>query len=202
MNLIDKLTPETVRPLVEARMSQDAAHDWYHIERVFRNGLAIAATEPDADPLVLRAALLLHDIGEKRFGEGNALVGQSVVGDILRQLALPEATWAAILTAINEHSFTRGAAPSTLEAAIVQDADRLDAIGAIGIARAFAYGGAHGRPLYDPHDRTNSIQHFHDKLFTLHDGMNTAEGSRLAEARHRYMEGFVARFMEEWAGTS
>ncbi len=181
-------------------MTADAAHDWHHIERVFRNGLAIAATEPEADPIVLRAALLLHDVGEKRFGHGNALVTSEEVTDLLAPFEVPAEALPAIVTAINEHSFTRGARPSTLEAAIVQDADRLDAIGAIGVARAFAYGGANSRPLYDPDDLTNSIQHFHDKLFRLKERMNTREGRRLAEARHVFMEHFVAEFMQEWQG--
>lgn len=181
-------------------MTTDAAHDWHHIERVFRNGLAIAATEPDADPVVLRAALLLHDIGEKRIGHGNAVVAAETVADLLLPLSVSVEQVPLVTIAINEHSFTRGVPPSTLEAAIVQDADRLDAIGAIGVARAFAYGGANGRPLYDPDEGTNSIQHFYDKLFHLQERMNTAEGRRLAHARHRFMETFVAQFMQEWSG--
>ncbi|HEX8683549.1 MAG TPA: HD domain-containing protein [Ardenticatenaceae bacterium] len=200
MTLPERLTPTSLRPLVEARMTADAAHDWHHIERVFRNGLAIAATEPEANAVVLRAALLLHDVGEKRFGHGNAVVTIEEVADLLAPFEVPSEAVPAIVTAINEHSFTRGAKPSTLEAAIVQDADRLDAIGAIGVARAFAYGGANGRPLYDPDDLTNSIQHFHDKLFHLTERMNTREGRRLAEARHAFMERFVAEFMHEWNG--
>jgi uncharacterized protein len=200
MTLPEQLTPNSLRPLVEARMTADAAHDWHHIERVFRNGLAIAATEPDVDPVVLRAALLLHDVGEKRFGHGNAVVTAEEVADLLAPFEVPAEALPAIVTAINEHSFTRGARPSTLEAAIVQDADRLDAIGAIGVARAFAYGGANSRPLYDPDDLTNSIQHFHDKLFRLKERMNTRDGRRLAEARHAFMERFVVEFMQEWNG--
>lgn len=194
------LTPERLRPLVERRMTVDGAHDWHHIERVFRNGLAIAATEPTCHQGILRAALLLHDVGEKQFGQGNMVVDERLVGEILAPLNVPNDWLPAIVRAINDHSFTRGAVPSSLEAAIVQDADRLDAIGAIGIARAFAYGGAHQRPLYDPYDSTNSIQHFHDKLFTLRDRMNTAEGRRLAAERHAFMEEFVARFFREWEG--
>lgn len=198
--LLATLTPERLRPLVERRMTVDAAHDWHHIERVFRTGLTIAATEPTCHAGILRAALLLHDVGEKQRGQGNALVDERLVGEILAPLGVPDEWLPAIVGAINDHSFTRGAAPSSLEAAIVQDADRLDAIGAIGVARAFAYGGAHQRSLYDPHDTTNSIQHFHDKLFTLRDRMNTAEGRRLAAERHAFMETFVARFFQEWEG--
>ena len=198
--VMKKLTPEHLRPLVEARMTKDAAHDWHHIERVYRHGLAIVNTEATADEMVLRAALVLHDIGEKTIGRGNALVDEALIGDILGPLGVAKEKWPAIVTAINEHSFTRGAKPSTLEAAIVQDADRLDAIGAIGVARAFAYGGANDRPLYSPDDPTNTIQHFDDKLFRLRDLMNTTEGRRLADERHRFMEDFVTQFMQEWRG--
>ena len=195
-----ELTPEAVSARVLERMTSDAAHDWAHVERVFRNGMAIGCTEKSATPVVFKAALLLHDIGAKTIGKGNAVVEAGEVAALLAPFDVDPRHYAAITSAINEHSFTRDARPSTLEAAIVQDADRLDAIGAIGIARCFAYGGAHRRALYDPDDRSNSIQHFYDKLFTLRDKMNTAEGRRLAEERHRFMETFVAEFMREWDG--
>ena len=198
--ILETLTPTHLRPLVEAKMSKDAAHDWHHIERVYRNGLRIAKTEPSADEIILRAALLLHDIGEKTIGKGNAIVGEALIGQILTPLGVPSEKLPAIVVAINQHSFTRGAKPSSIEAAIVQDADRLDAIGAIGIARAFAYGGANDRPLYSPNDPTNTIQHFDDKLFKLRGLMNTTEGRRLADERHKFMQEFVATFMAEWEG--
>jgi uncharacterized protein len=194
------LTPDTLKPYILARMTTDVAHDWAHIERVYRNGMAIARTEPSVNQIVLKAALLLHDIGTKVFGKGNAVVEVNTIADLLAPFAVDQSLYPAIVTAMNEHSFTRGAPPSTLEAAIVQDADRLDAIGAIGIARCFAYGGAHDRALYDPQDKSNSIQHFYDKLFTLRDKMNTTEGKRLAEEKHQVMETFVAQFMREWDG--
>jgi uncharacterized protein len=194
------LTPASLRPLVEPRMKIDAAHDWGHVERVFHCGMAIAATEPDTDLLVLRAALVLHDIGEKTEGSGNRLVGESEVHEILLPFAVPAPALSRIVAAINEHSFTRGQQPATIEAAIVQDADRLDAIGAVGIGRAFAYGGALGRPLYDPEDRRSTIHHFYDKLLLLRDGMHTTEGRRLADARHAFLEQFLEQFLQEWAG--
>jgi uncharacterized protein len=197
---MDGLTPTALRPRVEPRMKIDAAHDWGHIERVFRCGMAIAATEPAADLLVLRAALVLHDLGEKKQGGGNRLVDVGEVGEILLPLAVLAPALARIVAAINEHSFTRGQQPATLEAAIVQDADRLDAIGAIGIGRTFAYGGALGRPLYDPDDPSSTIHHFYDKLLLLRGGMHTMEGRRLADARHAFMEQFLEHFLHEWAG--
>lgn len=192
--------PDTLKPYIVAQMTTDPAHDWAHIERVYRNGMAIARTEPSVNLILLKAALLLHDIGAKVFGKGNAVVAVNTIADLLTPFAVDPSLYPAIVTAINEHSFTRGAPPSTLEAAIIQDADRLDAIGAIGIARCFAYGGANHRALYDPNDQTNSIQHFYDKLFTLKDKMNTTEGKRLAAERHEVMEAFVAQFMHEWDG--
>lgn len=189
-----------LKPLVLARMGMDAAHDWAHIERVYRNGMLIAATEQEANRTVVAAALILHDIGAKQFGKGNAEVDEATVAELLEAAGVDEELYPQIVTAINEHSFTRGQPPSTIEAAIVQDADRLDAIGAIGIARCFAYGGAHDRPLYDPHDKTNSIQHFYDKLLKLKDAMNTDEGRRMAEERHGFMEEFLDQFFREWKG--
>ena len=200
--LAARLTPATLRPLIAAQMAQDAAHDWFHIERVFHNGLAIAATEDGVEEVVLRAALLLHDLGEKQPQGGNAPVRPDTIAGILRPLGVPEASIPPILTAINEHSYSQGRRPRSLESAILQDADRLDAIGAIGIARAFAFGGARGRPLYDPDDPSSTVHHFHDKLLRLKDGMHTAEGRRLAERRHQHMQDFLAQFDAEWHGVT
>jgi uncharacterized protein len=192
------IAPDTLKSQIVARMTTDAAHDWAHIERVYAHGMTIAQEEPEVNLTVLQAALLLHDIGTKVIGKGNAVVTEEDVATLLTPLGVDASLFGAIVTAINDHSFTRGARPRSVEAAIVQDADRLDAIGAIGIARCFAYGGAHDRPLYDPNDQSNSIQHFYDKLFTLKDKMNTAGGKRLAAERHAVMEAFVAQFMKEW----
>lgn len=192
------LTPEALRPLVEPLMRTDAAHDWHHIVRVWQNALAIAATEPRTDHEILNPAALLHDLGEKLPGQSNALVTEEIIAPLLAPFEVSPPKLPIIVQAINEHSFSRGWPPSSLEAAIVQDADRLDALGAIGIARTFAVGGARQRPLYDPSDLTNSIQHFYNKLLTLKDRMNTAEGRRLAERRHAFMEQFLVEFYSEW----
>lgn len=194
----DVLTPTSLRPVIEAVMRPDAAHDWHHIARVWRLARTIAATEPDVDDEILDPAVLLHDIGEKTPGRGNALVEAATVGPLLAPFGIPPHKLPAIVQAINEHSYSRGLAPSSIEAAILQDADRLDAMGAIGVARAFAVGGAKGRPLYRPDDSTSTIQHFYDKLLKLKDGMNTAEGRRLAERRHSFLEQFLSEFLAEW----
>jgi uncharacterized protein len=192
------ISPEALRPTIEALMKMDAAHDWHHILRVWRNAQAIAATEPGVDHEVLDPAVLLHDIGPKQPGQGNALVSADDLAPLLAPFAVSAAKLPILAQVINEHSFSRGWEASSLEAAILQDADRLDAIGAIGIARAFAVGGARQRPLYDPVDQTNSIQHFYDKLLHLQAGMNTTEGRRLAERRHALMEQFLSEFFAEW----
>lgn len=188
------LTPEALRPVIELLMTTDPAHDWHHVVRVWRLAQAIANTEPRVDHEVLDPAVLLHDIGTKQASGSNALVEVATIAPLLAPFGVPPAKLPAIAQAINEHSYSRGRRATSLEAAILQDADRL---GAIGIARVFAVGGARGRPLYDPDDPTSSIQHFYDKLLTLKDGMNTAEGRRLAGHRHAVMEQFLMEFYAE-----
>lgn len=192
------LTLEAVRPILDTAMTSDPAHDWHHVIRVWRLAQTIAATEQSVDHEILDPAVLLHDIGVKRPGRGNAPVEVATIARLLAPFDVPLQKIPAIAQAINEHSYSRGSRPTSLESAILQDADRLDAIGAIGIARAFAVGGARGRPLYDPTDPTNSIQHFYDKLLKLKDGMNTPEGRRLAEHRHAVLQQFLMEFYAEW----
>lgn len=183
-----------------AVMPTDSAHDWWHVRRVWRLAQRIARTEPTADMRVLQVAVFFHDVMPKRPEGGHAPVTAAWLADALAPLDAPPLLLERAAEAINTHSFSRGAPPTSIEGAILQDADRLDAMGAIGIARCFAYGGARGRAIYDPEDPTNSIQHFYDKLLRLRDGMHTAEGRRLAEARHRVMEQFLAHFWREWEG--
>lgn len=173
-------------------MTTDAAHDWSHIERVWEYARTIARTEPATDWQVLQPAVFLHDVGDKTFGEGDEVLEAETVARLLEPVAVPADTVPAITNAINAHSYSRGLEPPSLEAAILQDADRLDAMGAVGVARCFATGAARGRTLYD------SAQHFYDKLLKLRDGMNTAEGRRLAEERHTFLETFLAQFWREW----
>ncbi len=188
--------------VLEARaravMPVESAHDWWHVRRVWRLAQRIARTEPSADRCVLQIAVFFHDVMPKRAEGGHALVSAAWLADLLTPLDVAADVLERAADAINTHSFSRGLPPTSLEGAILQDADRLDAMGAIGIARCFAYGGAHGRPLYDPDDPTNSVQHFYDKLLRLRDGMHTAEGRRLAEERHAFMEQFLQQFWREW----
>ncbi len=166
------------------------SHDAAHTLRVYRNARMIAAREPDCDTFVVALAALLHDADDHKLfhTEDNAharafLTDQGVDADTMER----------ILAAINAVSFSqnRGRRPETAEGRIVQDADRLDAIGAVGIARTFAFGGEHGRSLDD------SIRHFYEKLLLLRDEMNTPTARELAEARHAYMVGFLAEYARE-----
>ena len=164
-------------------------HDCEHTLRVYRNSLQIAEKEK-CDPEILALTALLHDVDDhKLFNTENNENARS----FLKQHNIPDETIEIICNNINSISFSknRGKRPETIEGQIVQDADRLDALGAIGIARTFAYGGSRKRPL------TSSIDHFHEKLLLLKDEMNTAEGKRLAEERHGYMIEFLKRFAEE-----
>ena len=164
-------------------------HDCEHTLRVYRNSLQIAEKEK-CDPEILALTALLHDVDDhKLFNTENNENARS----FLKQHNIPDETIEIICNNINSISFSknRGKKPKTIEGQIVQDADRLDALGAIGIARPFAYGGSRKRPL------TSSIDHFHEKLLLLKDEMNTAEGKRLAEERHGYMIEFLKRFAEE-----
>ena len=165
-------------------------HDANHSIRVYQNALKIAERYPDTDLIVISLASLLHDVDdhklfntENNLNARNFLQSQSIEGDMIER----------ICDVINGVSFSknRGKRPETLEGKIVQDADRLDAMGAIGIARTFAYGGKCGRPL------EASLQHFYDKLLLLKDEMNTEEAKRIAETRHKYLQDFLKEIHEE-----
>ena len=165
-------------------------HDAAHSLRVYRNAMMIAENEEEADPEIVALAALLHDADDhKLFHTENNANSRS----FLAENQMPEEKIDQICTAINSVSFSRnrGKTPETPEGKIVQDADRLDALGAIGIARTFAYGGEHGRPLQE------SVQHFHDKLLLLKDSMNTETGRQLAEQRHTFLESFLRELWEE-----
>ena len=165
-------------------------HDAEHTLRVYRNALLIAKSEPGCDIRVVSLAALLHDADDhKLFATENNANARA----FLSENQAPEDLTERICKVINSVSFSknRGHTPETVEGKIVQDADRLDAMGAVGIARTFAYGGEHGRPLL------GSVQHFHDKLLLLKDLMNTEEGKRMAAERHAFLEEFLRRYGEE-----
>ena len=206
-------TKEHVRQLFEG---EGTGHDWWHIERVRAMAVRIAKEE-QADEFIVELAALLHDIADHKFHGGDTTIGPEKAGQWLNSLSVDAKHIQHICEIVEQVSF-KGAhvdtPMSTLEGEIVQDADRLDAIGAIGIARAFAYGGYKQRELYNPfikpelhssfeaYKKTNSpsLNHFYEKLFLLKDRMHTQTGKRIAQERHHFMEQYVTRFLSEWGG--
>lgn len=192
----------------------EGGHDWFHIERVYRNSVKIAENE-DCNLLVVQLAALLHDIADSKFHNGDETIGPKVAREFLEQENVDIKTIEEVIAIIENISFKGGNFEkkyNSIELDIVQDADRLDAIGAIGIARTFNYGGFKNRVLYDPNiaPKTNmtkeeykksdapTINHFYEKLLLLKDKMNTKTGKKMAEERHRFMELFLAQFYSEW----
>ncbi len=195
-----------------------SGHDWWHVGRVRRLALAIARREgAGADPFVVELAALLHDVADWKFRDGDETAGPREAAAWLRSLGLAAGIVervAAVVAAVSFKGAGVATPAGTPEAAAVQDADRLDAIGAIGVARAFAYGGARGRLLHDPETAPvphgtaaayhasagPTLNHFFEKLLLVEGRMQTATGKELARRRHRFVEGFVARFLSEWQG--
>lgn len=194
----------------------EGGHDWFHIERVYKNALSIADNEV-CDDTVVKLGALLHDIADSKFHDGDETVGPKIARDFLESNKVDEATIQHVINIIENISFKGGNTEkqfSSIELNIVQDADRLDAIGAIGIARTFNYGGFKNRPLYNPRIAPNlhmnkeeyknneapTLNHFYEKLLLLKDKMNTETGKQIAQERHRYMEGFLSQFYAEWDG--
>lgn len=217
MTQAQSLLVSRAEAFVRARLEANACgHDFHHIERVRRLALRIAP-EAGADPFLTEMAALLHDVADPKLND-TPEQGRRELTVFLDGCALPAAQRARLEDALERVSFGRGldgdAAPKSPELQAVQDADRLDALGALGIARTFAYGGSRGQAMHDPDlpprvnldqaayrgGRSTSVNHFHEKLFKLKETMNTRAGRALAEERHRYMAGFLERFMAEWRG--
>jgi uncharacterized protein len=202
---------------VKAKLENaEGGHDWFHIERVYKNALLIADGEV-CDANVVKLGALLHDIADSKFHDGNETLGPKVAREFLASNDVDEASIQHVINIIENVSFKGGNTEklfSSIELDIVQDADRLDAIGAIGIARAFNYGGFKNRPLHNPNiapklhmskeeyknSQAPTINHFYEKLLLLKDKMNTETGKQIAKERHRYMEGFLSQFYAEWDG--
>lgn len=197
----------------------EAGHDWSHIERVVRNARTIAAAEK-ADPFVVELAALLHDIADSKFHNGNEELGPERSERFLKGLDLPAELVDHVVNIVRNVSFKNELDPSkedrfdSIELQVLKDADRLDAMGAIGVARAFHYGGYKNRALYDPSikpeekqskeqyktSKAPTINHFYEKLLLLKDKMNTQTGRKMAEERHAFMESFLDHFYREWEG--
>src|SRR5690606_4372136 len=191
-------------------------HDWWHIQSVWNNTKLILQTEK-ADPLVCELAALLHDIADSKFHNGDETIGPRVAGEFLESIGVNQEVIEHVKQIILNMSFKASLGDVNFhskELEIVQDADRLDAIGAIGIARAFNFGGHKNREMYNPDikPRTNltkeeyknssvpTINHFYEKLLLLKDKMNTQTAKRIAEKRHKFMEDFLQQFYDEWNG--
>ncbi len=178
-----------------------SGHDFDHTMRVYRMATRIAMEE-NADLQIVQLAALLHDVDDRKLSPGTCENKDNAVS-FLRLNGVEEGKIRRIVQIISEISFSANkGTPTTIEGKCVQDADRLDAIGAIGIGRAFAYGGSRGRAIHDPTgaDQTSTIQHFYDKLLLLKDLMNTPTGRHLAQRRHSFMCVFLEQFYGEWDG--
>ncbi|MDO6470891.1 HD domain-containing protein [Maribacter sp. 1_MG-2023] len=215
-----EIVEETITFVKETLQNAEGGHDWFHIQRVLNNSMLIAKDEDDLNLLVVSLGALLHDIADAKFNDGDEALGPKMAEDFLLSLGVPKRTINHVTNIIKYSSFkaslTDGKTKKKLftskELKVVQDADRLDAIGAIGIARAFNYGGFKHRALYDPSIAPNlemtkeeykkseapTLNHFYEKLLLLKDKMNTETGKRLAEERHQYMVDFLEQFYQEW----
>ena len=201
--MIGRHVIEDARAYVSGFFAGDASgHDAWHTMRVHNLAVRLAREEGAREDVVALAALL-HDVDDAKLSPDTS-DDLANARTFMRQHGVADDDAQAVLAAIREVSFSKngGAAPSSLESACVRDADRLDAIGAIGVARAFAYGGSHGRMLHDPTnaDATTTIQHFYDKLLLLEDMMATDAGRRVAQRRDAYLRGFLEEFLAEWDG--
>lgn len=212
-----KVLTETTEHVKSILQGESSGHDWWHILRVRNNAMQIASKEKESDIFVVELAALLHDIADWKFHDGNEKAGSIAAQKWLETQNVDPDTIRKVCKIIDEVSF-KGAGvkttPSSLEGKIVQDADRLDAIGAIGIARTFAYGGKAAREIYNPeikpethnsfeqykNSKGHTINHFYEKLLLLKDLMNTDTGRKMSEERHKYMLDFLNRFYKEWDG--
>lgn len=208
--IISKATTYVKRKLVHA----EGGHDWFHTERVWKTAKKIAIEE-DANILIVELAAILHDIADSKFHNGDETIGLRLADEFMIENSITTEIKDHVLAIIKNMSFKNSFNNSTftsIELSIVQDADRLDAIGAIGIARTFNYGGFKNRPLYDPDIKPNlnhtkesyknskapTINHFYEKLLLLKDLMNTQTGKKMAQQRHDFMLNYLEQFYAEW----
>ena len=208
---------ENTQKFVKKRLENtESGHDWFHIERVYKNALLIAKEET-CNTEVVQLAALLHDIADSKFHYGDETIGPKVAREFLTKENIAEEIISHVVAIIENISFKGGNFQQNFhskELEIVQDADRLDAIGAIGIARTFNYGGFKNRDIYDPQILPNlsmskeeyknstapTINHFYEKLLLLKDKMNTETGKKIAQKRHDFMESYLEQFYNELKG--
>jgi len=211
-----KLIEETISFVKKTLSNAEGGHDWFHIERVYKNALLIGQDEK-IDMTIVALGALLHDIADSKFHGGDETIGPRVATEFLKQKNVDQQTINHVVGIIENISFKGGKTKrkfSSIELDVVQDADRLDAIGAIGIARTFNYGGFKNHKIYDPEIKPDlnmtkeeyksstapTINHFYEKLLLLKDMMNTESGKKIALQRHQYMEDFLTQFYGEWNG--
>lgn len=212
----EKIIENTINFVKETLKDAEGGHDYFHTERVYKNALLIASEE-NVDEFIVALGSLLHDIADSKFYNGDETVGPKKARTFLQSQQVDEKTIIHIENIIKNISFKGGNFTQefkSLELNVIQDADRLDAIGAIGIARCFNYGGFKNRELYNPDIPPNltmtkeeykkstapTINHFYEKLLLLKDKMNTNTGKKIAEKRHLFMETFLTQFYKEWKG--
>ena len=218
-NSEEKIIKNTILFVKKTLENAEGGHDWFHIERVYKNALLISKNE-SVDEFIVALGALLHDIADAKFYDGDETVGPKMAREFLLSQNLDSAIIEHIVQIIENISYKSSLEKnnknrfSSLELDVIQDADRLDAIGAIGIARCFNYGGFKNRQLYNPEIKPNlkmnkeeykkssapTINHFYEKLLLLKDKMNTKTGRQIAENRHQYMEQFLGQFYAEWNG--
>ncbi|RZL39619.1 MAG: HD domain-containing protein [Pedobacter sp.] len=213
---MQQIIDQTINFVKITLANAETGHDWFHIERVYKTAKTINAAEK-ADALVVELAALLHDIADSKFNNGDEEIGPRKAGEFLTSIGVDEVVITHVKDIILNLSYKASLGNVTFkskELDVVQDADRLDAIGAIGIARAFTYGGYKNRVLYDPAIPTNlnmskeeyknttapTINHFYEKLLLLKDLMKTESGKKMAQQRHDFMLAYLDQFYQEWDG--
>ena len=213
----EDIISKTIAFVKKELANAEGGHDWFHIERVYKNALLIAKHEA-VNLEVVQLGALLHDIADSKFHDGDETVGPKVAREFLFQLNIDSHVIEHVIKIIENISFNSSLDPNksfaSPELDVVQDADRLDALGAIGIARTFNYGGFKNRALYNPDIKPNltmnkaeykasmapTINHFYEKLLLLKDKMNTKSGKQIAEKRHKFMLEYLDMFYSEWDG--
>lgn len=209
----DQIVENTKIFIKDEFCEEGSGHDWFHIERVYKNALYLLEQENAGDEFIIKMAALLHDVDDWKFSKDN-MTDTSRIENFLINQNVDKNDMEKIIDIIKTLSFKGGvvdSTQSTIEGMIVQDADRLDSIGAIGIARAFTYGGYKNNLIYDPDvkvkefksledvkEKNTTINHFYEKLLKLKNLMNTESAKKIAEQRHDYMENFLAQFYNEW----
>jgi uncharacterized protein len=212
----DQIIQKTVEFVKHTLHDAEGGHDWWHVYRVWKTAIHIASIEK-ADMLVVELGALLHDIADSKFHHGNEEIGPAKARTFLQALGVEEMIINHVVNIIANISFKGGKVQQQFkspELDVIQDADRLDALGAIGIARTFNYGGHKGRAIYDPGIKPNlqltkeeyknstapTLNHFYEKLLLLKDLMNTETGKQMAEKRHEFMVAYLDQFYNEWDG--